>query len=377
MARYSFPWFSRTRFRNRNLIYIISALLVVALVVVFIYGRRLSNKPVPSVAERNEEQPIVSLPESKVVTTYVNEKSKAPVVEALPEPEVVTTQKPVDVQPVQPLAAEAKQHDLISVPPKPSTESNPKVTEIIAEAMALVNEKPGRVTEVRDRLNDALLMPMSAKQRAFVKDQLSKLAEQWLFSKSLFPDDKLCGSYKVAPGEQIRTIGERYKVPYEILMQINNIRHPKTLQAGQAIKAINGPFNAKIYRSTFTMDVFLQNTFVRSFPVGLGQPGRETPTGLWRVKQGGKQISPPWTDPDTQKVYRLGDPDYPLGSRWIELEGVEGNAKGQTGFGIHGTKEPDTIGAAGSRGCIRLHNGDAILLYNLLVPIHSLVRVEE
>jgi len=66
-----------------------------------------------------------------------------------------------------------------------------------------------------------------------------------------------------------------------------------------------------------------------------------------------------------------------LGSRWIELEGIEGKAKGQTSFGIHGTKEPKTIGAAGSRGCIRLHNGHAILIYNLLVPIHSLVRVEE
>ncbi len=111
--------------------------------------------------------------------------------------------------------------------------------------------------------------------------------------------------------------------------------------------------------------------------MGLGKPGRETPTGLWRVKSGGKHISPIWTDPDTHKVYSPGDPDYPLGSRWIELEGIKGDAKGQTSFGIHGTKEPDTIGTAGSRGCIRLHNGDAILLYNLLAPIHSLVRVED
>jgi len=370
MARYRFPWFSRPTARSQNRIYIISALLVVALVFVFIYGRRLSNK--------NEDQPVGSLPEPKVVTAYVNERSKAPVVEALPEPEAVTTEKRVDVQPVQPLAAEAKQqHDLISVPPKPSTESDPKVTEIIAEAMALVNEKPSRVIEARDRLNDALLMPMSAKQRALVEDQLSKLAEQWLFSKSLFSNDKLCGSYKVQPGDQLRIIGQQYKVPYEILMQINNIRRPEALQVGQTIKVINGPFHAKVYRSTFTMDLYLQNTFVRSFPVGLGQPGMETPTGLWRVKLNGKLVKPVWTNPLTSRTYRPEDPDYPLGSRWIALEGLEGAAKDRAGFAIHGTKESDQIGTADSQGCIRLHNGDAILLYNLLVPIHSLVRVEE
>jgi len=266
---------------------------------------------------------------------------------------------------------------LIALASKPPTQINLQMTELIAEAMALVKEKPSKIIEARDRLNDALLMPMGDQQRAFVKDQLSKLAEQWLFSKSLFPNDKLCSSYKVKPGDQLRVIGQRYKVPYEILMQINNIRPPKALQAEQTIKVINGPFHAKVHRSTFTMDLYLQNTFVRSFPVGLGQPGMETPTGLWRVKANGKLVKPAWTNPLTGRTYRPEDADYPLGSRWIALEGLEGPAKYRTGFAIHGTKEPDQIGTAGSQGCIRLHNGDAILLYNLLAPIHSLVRVEE
>jgi len=103
----------------------------------------------------------------------------------------------------------------------------------------------------------------------------------------------------------------------------------------------------------------------------------ETPTGLWRVKSDGKLISPTWTDPITGKTYEAEDPDYPLGSRWIGLEGIGGDAKGRTGFAIHGTKDPGQIGIAGSQGCIRLHNGNAILLYNLLVPVHSLVEVVE
>ncbi|GAF77178.1 unnamed protein product, partial [marine sediment metagenome] len=151
----------------------------------------------------------------------------------------------------------------------------------------------------------------------------------------------------------------------------------EALQAGETIKLVNGPFHARVYRSTFTMDVYLQNTFIRSFPVGLGQPGMETPTGLWRLKPAGKLVSPTWTDPVTGKTYEAQDPDYPLGSRWIGLEGVAGDAKGRSGFAIHGMKDPNQIGTANSQGCIRLHNGDAILMYSLLMPGHSRVEVVE
>ena len=79
-------------------------------------------------------------------------------------------------------------------------------------------------------------------------------------------------------------------------------------------------------------------------------------------------IKPTWTDPDTGKTYLGSDPDYPLGSRWIALDGIEGDAKGRTGFALHGTKEPETIGTQSSRGCIRLFNGDVIEVYDLMEP---------
>jgi lipoprotein-anchoring transpeptidase ErfK/SrfK len=168
-----------------------------------------------------------------------------------------------------------------------------------------------------------------------------------------------------------------YNVPYEILMQINGIERPELLKAGATLKVINGPFNAIVYRSAFTMDLYLQNTYVKSFKVGLGKAGMETPTGRWRVKEGGKLVKPIWTDPISGKTYHPEDPDYPLGSRWIALEGIEGAAVGRTGFAIHGTKDPEQIGSPGSQGCIRLHNGDAILVYNLMMPGMSLVDVRD
>jgi LysM repeat protein len=244
----------------------------------------------------------------------------------------------------------------------------------IAQAMELLNQPTPKVIEARDRLNE--LLPLAQGQElVFIKTKLAELSDKWLFSKFVYPEDKLTASYKVASGDMLSTIGKKFNVPYEILMQINNMAKPEALQAGVAIKVINGPFHARVYRSTFTLDLYLQNTYVRSFSVGLGKQGMETPTGRWRVKDGGKLIKPIWTDPVTGKTYHPEDPDYPLGSRWIALDGIEGGAVGKKGFAIHGTKNPEQIGMQGSQGCIRLHNGDAILVYNLMVQGQSLVDV--
>jgi lipoprotein-anchoring transpeptidase ErfK/SrfK len=368
MARFPLPWPGRRFSLNINGIYIIVALLVVTAIIAFIFGRN------PFVGKG--QVPVPASPEHFAAASEILPESVPG--ELAPEGLVESNFEVETPQGVVTLAAETKpEPNITSLATETKIQPDPRVTELVAQAMALVNSQPTAVIEARDRLNDVLLICRDAKQRDFIKEQLSKLSEQWLFSKSLFPNDKLCASYNVKKGDQLRIIGQRHKVPYEILAQINNIRNPQALQAGQTIKVINGPFNAKVIRSTFTIDVYLQKTFVCSFPVGLGMPGKETPVGIWRVKKDGKMEKPVWTDPDTQRVYRPTDPDYPLGSRWIELEGMEGPAKDRTGFGIHGTKDPQTIGAAQSRGCIRLHNGNAVLVYNLLVPIYSQVRIEE
>ncbi len=337
MALYSSDLYGR-RNRNRNLIYITLGLLVL-LAIAFVLGRVAIRKSKGKTAE----------------VAGAAEKAAAPVSQAKVRPA----------------------GDSNTGMPAAISEPN-KTAGLIAEAMACINANPPKIIEARDRLNEVLAMPtINAQQKTSVKERLSELADKWLFSRTIFPEDGLCGSYKVQPGDILSTIGRQFKVPYEILMEINSIRRPETLQAGQTIKIINGPFHARVYRSTFTMDLYLQSTFVRSFPVGLGKPGMETPTGLWLARPDGKLISPTWTDPVTGKTYQAEDPDYPLGSRWIGLEGIEGNAKGKNGFAIHGTKDPNQIGTASSQGCIRLHNGNAILMYNLLMPGFSQVEVVE
>jgi len=235
----------------------------------------------------------------------------------------------------------------------------------------------GKITAARDLLNSVLDEPMSPQVRSAVKAQLSKLAETWLMGREVMADDTLCSYYMVQPGDRLALIAKRFKVPYELLMDINGIQRPEMLQAGQRIKVVQGPFNAVVYKGSFTMDVYLQRTYVKTYRVGLGKIEHDTPTGRWRVEKGGKMVKPTWTDQDTGKTYVSSSPDYPLGSRWIGLEGIDGAAKGRTGFAIHGTKEPETIGTRSSRGCIRLHNGDAIEVYDRMFEGVSEVLVKD
>jgi hypothetical protein len=371
MARISSSIYGRRRKRTRNRIYIISGLLVFGAVVAFIYGNHPFGK--------DEGEGFAMPAESSGGGEEVLAEAELVEVEAAPEPEPVPEAKvEVEVEVEVEAAPEPKAETSVAeVVSGQAAQSYGRVGELIDEAMALIDANPSGIIKARHILNDALSMAMSAQQQEFVKKQLSWLSDKWLFSRSVFPQDSLCESYRVKPGDQLRTIGQRFKVPYEILQEINNIARPEALQAGQMIKVIQGPFNVTVYRSTFRMDLYLQNTFVKSFSVGLGKPGMETPTGLWLVKPGGKLIKPVWTDPITGKTYHPEASDYPLGSRWIGLEGLEGDAKGRTGFAIHGTKKPEDIGMAGSQGCIRMYNGDVTLVYSLVLPGFSRVRVVE
>lgn len=367
----------KRRGQRNNTIYLVVSIFVFAAVVFFMFR---GDSPGPQeataadVANESEPTPEPSrtTPRLAVVetsTTPVPATRPAPMHVPVPTPAEAERQESVVQDVVQPeaVAAEIAQSD--------TTGANEKTAAAVAEAMALLNSSPRQVIAARNKLNETLSMPMSDRQRRAVKDEMAKLSKEWLFGPAAFAGDALCDTYTVQPGDLLQVIGRRNKVPFDLLMQINNISRPQSLQAGKAIKIVKGPFHAKVYRSTFTLDLYLQDVYVRSFKVGLGRAGYETPTGMWRVQEGGKLIAPTWTDPDSGRVYKSNDPDYPLGSRWIALDGIDGNAKGRTGFAIHGTKEPEQIGTAGSRGCIRMFNGEAILVYNMLFPLYSKVEV--
>ncbi|MHC4264678.1 MAG: L,D-transpeptidase family protein [Planctomycetota bacterium] len=334
----------------------IVVLIIFAVIVVILFGYNPFKKD-------QESPPEPSATEIPSLKPQEEEEAPIPTQEILSEPEEKVVLESTET---------VINTDVILEPNEPPS---PQIADLISESIKILDDNPDRIVEARQLLNDALLTTTNLQQQELLKRTLSELSDLWLFSKKVYPQDKLCGTYKVEPGEQLRNIGRTFNVPYEALMEINKISDASRLQAGQVLKIVHGPFHAIIDRSDFTLDLYLQDTFVKSFQVGLGKEEMETPTGLWVVEQGGKLIKPRWTDPITQITYEANDPDYPLGSRWIALEGLEGDALGREGFAIHGTKDPETIGTRSSQGCIRLHNGNVILVYKLLEEGVSKVRV--
>ena len=103
------------------------------------------------------------------------------------------------------------------------------------------------------------------------------------------------------------------------------------------------------------------------YMVAVGKEGFEW-TGVARV--GMKKVNPKWTPPPEMIVRKPelakwamgmpgGNPENPLGSRAMYLF----KGKYDTGFRIHGTIHPESIGTAASSGCIRMLNAEVIKLF--------------
>lgn len=159
--------------------------------------------------------------------------------------------------------------------------------------------------------------------------------------------------YVVQPNDQLRMIANKYQLSWEYLSYLNRT-DPKRLQLGQKLKILKGPFSAIVDLSEFALTIHLQGYFVKRYEVGIGKDGA-SPIGKFTVLN--KVENPQYTGPDG-KVISADDPLNPLGERWLDL----GDS-----YGIHGTIEPDSIGKAASRGCIRMREKDVIEVYNFLV----------
>lgn len=232
----------------------------------------------------------------------------------------------------------------------------------------------GDLVNARTQLSQALRSGLPEAKAAAARHTLLKLAQDMIFSSARTAGDPLVSTYIVQSGDSLTRIAKAHKIPAELIARINNIADKNKIRAGQTLKIIEGPFHAVIHKNAYSMDVYLQDYLVDEFPVGLGEDG-STPTGTWKIKD--RLVNPTYYPPRGGDIIYADDPANPLGERWLGLEGVSGEAHGQMRYGIHGTIEPESIGKNASLGCIRMHNDDVELLFDLLVVEHSRVTVIE
>lgn len=244
-----------------------------------------------------------------------------------------------------------------------------------------------RPVEARDVLNRMLHdRNATSNDRAEMRARLAQIAQDLTFSARVVPEDTTATTYTIASGDSLARIiaRENFDTDFRMLQRLNNITDPGRIRPGQRIKALKGPFHVVVHKGAFRMDLYADQTdsagnriFLRSFAVGIGELDSETPLGAFRVRQNSKLIDPRWVNPRTGEVFASKDPKNPIGNRWIGIEGIDAQTESLSGYGIHGTIEPHSIGARGSMGCIRMLQADVELIYDMLVPLKSTVLIVE
>jgi lipoprotein-anchoring transpeptidase ErfK/SrfK len=131
------------------------------------------------------------------------------------------------------------------------------------------------------------------------------------------------------------------------------------------LQARYGHFIA-ISRGRRELRLFVNQKLVKSYRVGIGAAGFDTPAGEYEIES--MAANPAWYVPNSEwagdlagKVIPGNDPDNPIKARWMGF---------YDGAGIHGTADAASIGNAASHGCIRMLIPDVIDLYER-VPLHT------
>jgi len=262
--------------------------------------------------------------------------------------------------------------------PDPSTRpvfSSPKdVQEKIMWGYEAIEQN--RLVDARRLLSEALLDERTAPgDRSSLRQQITTLNDRLLFSPTIATNDPLVDRYTIEGGDALSRIARKTnaKVDWRFIQRINQISDPRRIRVGQTLKIVKGPFHAIVDKSDYRMDVFAEVptsagggvVFVRSFPVGLGELD-STPTGEWVVREASKLVNPHWVNPRTGERFDANDPKNPIGERWIGLQGTDPDTTALSGYGIHGTIEPNSIGQQRSMGCVRLLDDDVEMVYEML-----------
>ncbi|HEY2800261.1 MAG TPA: L,D-transpeptidase family protein [Chthoniobacterales bacterium] len=186
-------------------------------------------------------------------------------------------------------------------------------------------------------------------------------------------------------GSLLEFVAERYHAAEDFLRELNPGMDLEQLKVGDIVAVPNvEPFEIEKLSEHFipanpalatreiyidTRERFLEvhegDKLVAEFPITPGSKTLPAPLGVWKILG---IATMPWFRHDegvlmhgvrTNDFYNIPPgPNNPVGILWMGLN--------KPGIGIHGTNKPETIGRAGSHGCIRMANWDAVRIKDLV-----------
>ena len=174
-------------------------------------------------------------------------------------------------------------------------------------------------------------------------------------------------NYSVEKGDTLSGIGARFGVGAKALAARNGIALSAKLRPGQILRVDNRHIVPAALEQGILINLpqrllflFEDGRLVAWYPVAVGQPDWQTPTGSYKVVT--RETDPVWDVPVSiqremrQKGERVRKkvppgPDNPLGEYWMGLS--------MSCCGIHSTNAPQSVYSFQTHGCIRMNPEDA------------------
>lgn len=166
--------------------------------------------------------------------------------------------------------------------------------------------------------------------------------------------------YEIQPQDNLTKIAKQFNTTVELLMRSNELSSDK-INPGRKLKVWTGKFNVLVDKSQNILILKLNDEIMKTYAVATGLDN-STPVGAFKIVN--KLLNPTWYKAGA--VVYPGSPENILGTRWLGFD--------LSGYGIHGTTEPESIGKQVTAGCVRMLNPDVEELYSLL-PVGTEVTI--
>ncbi len=190
-------------------------------------------------------------------------------------------------------------------------------------------------------------------------EMISRINTVFMTSETVSPERK---AYTVQSGDSLSRIAARLTTTVGALQRLNGLELTNPIiYPGNVLYTLNVDWRIRVVKSKFLLLLLNGKDLYRLYHVGVGRENK-TPVGTFVVSS--KVIHPAWTR--AGRSIPFGHPDNPLGTHWLGLSPSAGTESTLSGYGIHGTWVPDSIGSAASEGCVRMLNDQIRELFDFV-----------
>lgn len=170
-----------------------------------------------------------------------------------------------------------------------------------------------------------------------------------LFSPTITPKSTL---YEIRPGDTLAKIAKEFKTTTDLIMKSNNLSSDKIV-VGRKIKVWTVPLSIMVDKSQNMLMLKTDEEIIKTYVVSTGI-NNSTPVGTFKIVS--KLQNPTWFKAGA--VVPPESPENILGTRWLGFD--------LSGYGIHGTTDPQNLGKQVTQGCVRMSNHDIEELFTII-----------